>query len=132
MGWVLFFDGDCAFCTQSVQRAVVLDKHQRLSFASLQGKLSHELGFEKHAAAAGGTMILLRESDGVIFMRSDALIELAAVFGGGWRVVTLARFIPKALRDEVYRWIADNRFRFKGRQESCMVPDAELRKRLRD
>lgn len=132
MSWVLFFDGDCAFCSQSVRQAVILDKHEQLAFAPLQGKLAHEKGFEKYAAEAGGTMVLLRESDGAVFMRSDALIELARVLGGWWRVMTLARFIPKLLRDWVYAWIADNRYRFMGKQETCMIPDAALLKRLRD
>lgn len=132
MSWVLFFDGDCAFCSMSVRRAVILDKHERLAFAPLQGKLAKEMGFEKHAAQAGGTMVLLRESDGAVFSRSDALIELAQVLGGGWRVMTLARFIPKSLRDRVYGWIADNRYRFMGKRETCLLPDAALLKRLRD
>jgi len=132
MKWVLFFDGYCAFCSESVRRAVVLDRHERLAFAPLQGKLAREMGFEKYAAEAGGTMVLLRESDGAVFMRSDALIELARVLGGGWRVMTLARFVPKATRDWVYGWIADNRHRFMGKHEACMLPDAALRKRLRD
>jgi predicted DCC family thiol-disulfide oxidoreductase YuxK len=132
MKWVLFFDGDCAFCSRSVKQAVALDKHERLAFAPLQGKLAHELGFEKHAAAAGGTMVLLRESDGMVFMRSDALIELARVLGGGWRVMTLAKLVPKKMRDWVYGWVADHRLRFMGKQEACMVPDVALHKRLRD
>ncbi|MES2440155.1 MAG: DCC1-like thiol-disulfide oxidoreductase family protein [Verrucomicrobiota bacterium] len=132
MGWVLFFDGDCAFCSKSVRQVVALDKHRRISFAPLQGKLAAEKDFAKHAAAAGGTMVLLRESDGKVFMKSDALIELARVLGGWWRMTTLTRLIPKFLRDTVYGWIADNRHRFMGKSDSCSLPDPEVLKRLRE
>lgn len=132
MGWVLFFDGDCAFCSRSVQRAFRFDKKGRVSFAPLQGKLAAEMGFAKYAAKQGGTMVLLRESDGKVFMKSDALIELARVLGGWWRVTTLARFIPKPLRDIGYDWIANNRYRISGKSGSCPLPDPELRKRLRE
>ncbi len=77
-------------------------------------------------------MILLREADGKIFMKSDALAELARALGGGWRVMALARFIPKPLRDWVYDRIANNRYRFAGKSDSCSLPDPEVLKRLRE
>ncbi len=111
---------------------MALDKHQRVAFAPLQGKLAAEKGFSKFAAAENGTMVLLRESDGKFFTRSDALIELARVLGGWWRVTTLARFIPKPLRDVVYGWIANNRYRLMGKSDTCSQPDPEVVKRLRE
>ena len=132
MGWLLFFDGDCAFCSNSVRQVVRFDKHARVSFAPLQGKLAAEMGFTRHAAADDGTMVLLREADGQIFTRSDALIELARALGGGWRIFKLARFIPKPLRDRVYRWIADHRYLFMGKSDACSLPGPELLKRLRE
>lgn len=132
MGWVLFFDGDCAFCSASVLRAVRYDRHERLSFAPLQGKLAESLGFTKHAAEVGGTMVLLRESDGRVFTRSDALIELARALGGWWRCCTVARFIPRPLRDWVYDRVANNRHRLMGKAAYCQLPDPAVLKRLRE
>ena len=132
MSWVLFFDGDCAFCSASVKQAVRFDKREQVFFAPLQGKFSRKMGFDKYASAEGGTMVLLRESDGKVFTHSDGLIELARVFGGAWKLLTLARFIPKPLRDFVYRAIARNRLRLMGKSSACMLPDAALMKRLRE
>lgn len=131
MAWVLFFDGDCAFCSASVQRAARFDKREQISFAPLQGEFSRKMGFEKHASEDGGTMILLRESDGKVFTHSDGLIEIARVFGGAWKLLTLARCIPKPLRDFVYRRIARNRYRLMGKSDTCILPDSALLKRLR-
>ena len=131
MGWVLFFDGDCAFCSSSVKRVARVDKHGRVSFAPLQGELAREKGFTKYAAQDGGTMVLLRESDGKVFMHSDGWIELANAVGGWWRIFTIVRIIPKALRDIVYRWVARNRYHFMGKVDSCSLPDPEVLKRLR-
>ena len=132
MGWVLFFDGECAFCSKSVRQVVRFDKRGLVSFAPLQGELSREKGFTKYAAEEGGTMVLLRESDGKVFMLSDGLIELSRIFGGWWRIFTLARFIPKPLRDQVYRCIARNRYRFMGKSDACSLPDPAVLKRLRE
>ena len=132
MGWVLFFDGDCAFCSRSVRQAVRFDKREQVSFAPLQGELSRKMGLMKYAAEEGGTMVLLRESDGKIFIRSDGMIELARVFGGWWKFLALARFIPKPLRDLVYRGIARNRYRLMGKSDTCSLPDPAVIRRLRE
>lgn len=131
MAWVLFFDGDCVFCKTSLRRVVAYDKQRRIEFAPLQGKLAHEMGFQGNAAI-NGTMVLLREADGRVFTRSDALIELAYALGGWWRLTTITRFIPKCLRDWVYRRIANNRYRLMGKSITCSMPDPELLKRLRE
>jgi predicted DCC family thiol-disulfide oxidoreductase YuxK len=132
MAWVVFFDGNCGFCSWTVRQVFRLDRHARITFAPLQGDLAREHGFSKYADEAGGTMVVLRETDGKVFTHSDGLIELARAFGGGWRVLTVARFIPKWLRDAGYRWIAHNRYRLMGRADaSCALPDPALLKRLR-
>lgn len=46
--------------------------------------------------------------------QSDAWIHLVAAAGSGWRLVNIARVIPRALRDWVYRLIARNRYRWFG------------------
>jgi predicted DCC family thiol-disulfide oxidoreductase YuxK len=130
MSWVLFFDGDCAACSEAVRLAVRLDKHRRLKFAPLQGKLAAEKGFAENANRKGGTMILLREADGEIFKRSDAAIELARALGGAWRLLTVVKFIPRFIRDWAYQWIADHRYWISDRGNFCAMPDPEVRKRL--
>ena len=130
--WVLFFDGDCAFCSASVRRVARFDKHRRVAFAPLQGKLAAEMGFTKYADEVGGTMVFLRESDGQVFLRGDALIELARALGGGWRFFTIARFVPRSLRDAVYQWVANHRHWIMGPVDHCQFTDPELVKRLQE
>ncbi|MGL4400598.1 MAG: thiol-disulfide oxidoreductase DCC family protein [Luteolibacter sp.] len=132
MGWVMFFDGDCAFCSASVRRAVRFDTHERISFAPLQGKLAAEKGFTRYAAKSGGSMVLLRESDNRVFTRSDAMIEMARALGGWWRICTLARWIPRTFRDWGYDLIANHRYLLAGKSDTCTVPDPAVLKRLRD
>ena len=131
MGWVLFFDGDCAFCSKSVRWVFQRDPAGRIAFAPLQGRLAAEWGLGSYASDEG-TLVVVRESDGARFFRSDALVELASALGGSWRILALARFIPKFLRDGIYRWIARNRHRLATRSSSCALPDAEWLKRVRE
>ncbi|MBC8125582.1 MAG: DUF393 domain-containing protein [Gloeobacteraceae cyanobacterium ES-bin-144] len=114
-------------------RSVVrFDPRGNVCFAPLQGELAKTMGFSHFAAEEGGTMVLLRESDGRVFTHSDGWIELANALGGWWRVLTVTRFIPKPLRDMVYRWVARNRYHIMGKADHCALPDPELLKRLRN
>lgn len=131
MGWVLFFDGECGFCSESVRRVARLDRRRAVSFAPLQGELAAEHGLAGYAEADDGTMVVLRESDGRRFLRSDAALELCRALGGPWRLLRIAKWIPRPVRDAGYRWVANRRRRFGGETLSCGVPDPDLAKRLR-
>ncbi len=130
MGWVLFFDGDCAFCSAAVRQAVRLDRRRRVKFAPLQGKLASEKGFSRHAATRGGTMVVMRESDGRAFTHSDAWIELMRALGGVWRLLVAVKFIPRSIRDRVFQWVADHRQLISQKGNFCEIPDPEVQKRI--
>jgi predicted DCC family thiol-disulfide oxidoreductase YuxK len=132
MRWVLFFDGDCGFCSESVRLIAGIDKAGQIDFAPLRGKLGTEMGLEKWADPASGSVVLLRESDGQFFYFSDACLEVAGILGGGWRIFRVLRWIPKPLRDWVYRVIARNRYRFIRKAQVCNLGDLGLRRRLRE
>jgi predicted DCC family thiol-disulfide oxidoreductase YuxK len=118
MGWIFFFDGDCAFCSAGVRRVMRLDRNKRIRFAPLQGKLSREKGFEVHADPAGGTMVLMRESDGAVFLRSDAVVELTRALGGWWRAFLPARLVPR------------HRYWLSKKGDFCVLPDPEMESRI--
>jgi predicted DCC family thiol-disulfide oxidoreductase YuxK len=132
MSWVLFFDGDCAFCSRSARLVARLDTRQRVWFASLQGKLAAESGLGGMAAKTGGSMVLLREEDGACFTRSDALIKLAGALGGIWHLARVAVLVPRPVRDAVYQWIADRRHRLASAVATCELPDDGLQARMRE
>ncbi|MEP4172254.1 MAG: DUF393 domain-containing protein [Luteolibacter sp.] len=132
MSWVLFFDGDCGFCSKSVRKVHALDKGGAIDFSPLQGQLSAEKGFTRYADKAGGTMVLLREVDGAVFMKSDAWVELGKALGGIWRALAIGFGIfPRVLRDWIYDVVAENRYLIAGKGDSCGLPDESLRKRMR-
>lgn len=110
-----------------------LDRRARVAFAPLQGKLAGDLGLGHHAAADGGSMVVLREADGMCFAGSDACIELGRALGGGWRLLAaVAGCVPRPLREAVYRWIARHRFRLFGRADRCVLAGGEFSGRLRE
>ena len=133
MGLILFFDGDCGFCNKSVRAVYGLDKRGNVEFSPLQGKLAKELGLEKFADKEGGTMVIIREPDGMRFFKGDAWIELGKTLGGIWATLAACYSIfPKTARDWGYDLVARNRYLLAGKGDSCGMPEEGLRKRMRE
>ena len=131
MGWVLFFDGECAFCSRSIRLISKLDSRAAIDFAPLQGELAVDLGLTQYADKMSGTMVLLNESTRELYFRSDVIVQLAEILGGGWRVFLLLKWIPRTVRDAGYSWIARNRDLLSRLGPACSIPDEQLRKKVR-
>ena len=104
-----------------------------IEFAPLQGELAEKFGLGGYAEKGGGSLVVLREPDGEIFTKSDAVAELGKALGGVFRVLAfmLSR-IPGKLRDGIYDWVARNRYRLLGKADACALPDKGLRERMRE
>jgi predicted DCC family thiol-disulfide oxidoreductase YuxK len=59
---------------------------------------------------------------GLVLTQSDASIHLMVAMGGLWRLMLVARVIPRAWRDGLYRLLARNRYRWFGRRATCYLP----------
>ena len=132
MTWVLFFDGDCGFCSKSVLKVHALDKKGQVDFAPLQGEFSKKMGYTNLADKNGGTMVFLRESDNTPFFKGDAWIQLGKVLGGFWSILARAfGILPKCLRDWIYDFVAKHRYLIAGKGNACALPSESLKQRMR-
>jgi predicted DCC family thiol-disulfide oxidoreductase YuxK len=133
MALVLFFDGDCGFCNKSVRYVYQFDTRGAVEFAPLQGVLAVKLDLLKYSEKGGGSMVILREIDGVMFTKSDAIIELGKALGGVWAALASAfSLFPKLARDRVYDLIAKNRHMLAGKSNQCAVADKDFKARMRN
>ncbi len=57
-----------------------------------------------------------------LLTRSDAILAILGDLGGFWRLLAVARLVPRALRDRVYDLVGRNRYRWFGRFEACRLP----------
>lgn len=132
MSWVLFFDGDCGFCSKSVRQVYALDKQGVINYAPLQGELARAMDLAKFADKEGGSMVMLRESDGEKFYKGDAWVALGKALGGLWAVMAkIFGLFPKTIRDWGYDLVAEHRYLIAGKNESCGMPEEGLRERMR-
>lgn len=127
---IIFYDGVCGLCDRWVRFIVKRDKWQTLRFAPLQGataKLRNDLPPELRSVVLVLEPGTAREQ---IFTRSEAALRLLDHVGGGWRVVSWLRCIPRSIRDWAYNLIAARRYRWFGKFESCPLPPAEWHDRF--
>jgi predicted DCC family thiol-disulfide oxidoreductase YuxK len=130
---ILFFDGECGFCQKSVRFVYEYDEGEMIKFAPLQGELAGENKLSGYAEKEAGTMVVLREEDGMIFTKSDAAVELGKALGGVFRLLAMmVSAFPKRFRNGIYDLVARNRYRLAGKVDACGLPDEGLKKRMRE
>lgn len=123
---VIFFDGVCNFCNQSVQFVIRRDKRQYFRFAPLQSAYGEAM-LRKHQLPVTelGTFLLWEE--GRLFTRSTAALRVCRRLGGAWPILYAFIIVPAFLRNAVYDWVARNRYRWFGKRDTCMIPNAAQR-----
>lgn len=126
---VIVFDGVCLLCNRWVQFIIRHDKQEQFMFASMQSVAGKTM-LEKHGLNPDDPLsfLLVDESGGHV--NTDAIIRILTRFGRVWKVVNVLRIIPAFIRDSSYRVIARNRYRWFGKRESCMVPNAAIANRF--
>lgn len=117
---IVFFDGVCGLCNKAVDYLVRRDRQHTLRYAPLQGETAKRLLPPLDSDPARWSMLLI-DGDGV-HDQSEAALRIARLLGGGMRVLSWARVLPRWLRDPIYRFIARRRYRWFGEKEVCRIP----------
>jgi len=127
---VVLFDGNCHLCSRAVKWILRVDRVGRFRFASLHSAVGRSLLKDlagQHLPP--DSIVLVREQR--IYLRSDAVLEIASGLGLPWSLLTVFRWLlPGALLDKIYDWIARNRYRWFGRSSTCWMPDARWQGRF--
>ena len=126
---VLVFDGVCVLCSRWVRFVLRHDRGQRVRFAAMQSVSGRAL-LSAHGLDPDDPTSFLLLQGGRAYQQTDAILRLLAGFGGAWRATAALRLLPAALRDALYRTVARNRYRWFGRNDTCLVPSADVRERF--
>ncbi|MGD0733794.1 MAG: DCC1-like thiol-disulfide oxidoreductase family protein [Terracidiphilus sp.] len=133
---LVIFDGHCGLCNRSVRWLLRRDKRDRMRFvASESPKVA---GLLARLWGAGtvlpDSIVVVRDVGGAderALVRSQATLALLGELPRPWPWVAAGlRWIPRVVRDGIYRLIARWRFRIWGRLDSCPLPTAEERGRI--
>jgi predicted DCC family thiol-disulfide oxidoreductase YuxK len=128
---ILFFDGVCNLCEGFVQWVVKRDKEGIIYYASLQSDFAKEFTASTDLKVQEVSSVILYHQ-GRFYTESDAPLKLIRLLGYPWKLAYPFIILPRIIRDNIYRWIARNRYRWFGKKEACMIPTPELQNRFLD
>ena len=128
---LVLFDGVCNFCNFWIKFALKRDGKGKLKFGSLQGETAQRL-FPQYGIDPSVITSVIFLEDGLAYHESTAALKICRHLDGGWKLLYALIIVPTFIRDGIYKWIAKNRYKWFGKQESCMLPTAEQRARFVD
>jgi predicted DCC family thiol-disulfide oxidoreductase YuxK len=134
---IILYDGVCGLCNRLVQFLLQRDKSSRLRFAALQSDFAEQVlrrhGFDPKDLDTVHVIENYEQPGERVLQRSDAILSAGRELGGFWGTSSsIAKVVPRALRDLVYKLVATNRYRMFGKYDTCMLPDPNQRSRFLD
>ena len=127
---ILLFDGVCNLCNHSVQFCIDNDKNGKIHYASLQSDIGQSYLTKFKMSGTDLNSVVLIEGER-FYTKSDAPLRLVKYFDKKiWRLSAIFFIVPKFIRDAIYNYIAKNRYKWFGKQESCRLPTPDLRSRF--
>ncbi|MCA0174059.1 thiol-disulfide oxidoreductase DCC family protein [Bacillus sp. RAR_GA_16] len=125
---IILFDGVCNLCNGLVKFMFKYDKKAVFSFASLQSETAEILLKKAGLTEVPDSVIVIKE--GKALVKSEAALSIIQQLGGFFKLLLVFRLLPRSIRDRLYDEVAKRRYKWFGKQESCMLPTKEQRKRF--
>ena len=126
---IVLFDGVCNLCSGFVQFILPRDDEGKYRFASLQSDVGQALLAEHDLPRDELESVVLIE-DGESYVKSAAIIRIATGLGGVYGLLLPFRYLPRSVRDGVYDFVADHRYRWFGKKDRCMMPSEDVQSRF--
>ncbi|POY40647.1 thiol-disulfide oxidoreductase [Flavobacterium alvei] len=127
---IILFDGVCNLCNSAVQFVIRHDKKDVFRFVALQSELGQDILNHIGINPKNIDSIILYEPGIAYYYKSQAAIEIARNLGGFWHFGTIFRIIPTPIANQLYDYVAKNRYKWYGKKESCMMPTPELKSKF--
>lgn len=116
---LILFDGICNLCSGTVHIIRKYDRKSTFEFIPIQEFSDAEK--EKYELEDSlfdlDTVVLI--INGQVYLKSDAILEIATMLGGMWQLLAIFRLLPKSFRDLLYDLVARYRYTIFGKKDSC-------------
>ena len=127
---IILFDGVCNLCDFAVQFVIEHDTKDMFRFVALQSELGQEILKHIGINPINIDSVILYEPGIAYYYKSSAAIEIAKSLGGFWHFGTVFKIIPAGIRNQLYDYIAKNRYKLYGKKETCWIPTEELKSKF--
>jgi predicted DCC family thiol-disulfide oxidoreductase YuxK len=126
---IIFFDGVCNLCNGFIDFVIKRDKEKKIFYCSLQSEIAIKFLAENQSIITENNYnTIYFYNEGKLFNKSSAILHVAKNLSLSYKIVgSILLFLPKFIRDSTYTYIANNRYRFFGKKETCRLPSIEER-----
>ena len=126
--YLVFFDGVCNLCNGFVNFIIDHDPEGLFVFESLQSKYAAAIIGSSYTTNMDS--VVVRSADGSLYQESDAALFIISRLKGWVSIFKMVRFIPRNVRNMVYKLIARYRYQWLGKRDVCRVPTEDSKSRF--
>ena len=125
---IVFFDGECGVCNFWVQWILERDKNDQFMFASLQSPFGQKFLSERGLETKQFKTMYLWKPKSYYLTKSEAVLKIANLLGGIYKLTVIGKLLPFFLRDKIYDQISANRMKLAN--QKCYLPTPDERKKF--
>jgi len=125
---IVFFDGECGVCNFWVQWILERDKNDQFMFASLQSEFGQKFLSERDLETKQFNTLYLWKSKSYYLTKSQAVLKIADLLGGVYKLAAIGKIFPSFFRDKIYDKISENRMKMAN--QKCYLPTPQQRKKF--
>ncbi|MFT6361218.1 MAG: putative DCC family thiol-disulfide oxidoreductase YuxK [Candidatus Paceibacteria bacterium] len=129
---IILFDGECNLCDWSVQVLLKNDPNDIFRFASLQSDVGKEIQAKYGIDSSKLNSIILIDDYINHKTKTSAIFSMTRSMGAAWPLFNIFWIVPVFIRDAVYVFITKNRYRWFGKQNTCMIMTDDIRHKFLD
>ncbi|MGC9341817.1 MAG: thiol-disulfide oxidoreductase DCC family protein [Bacteroidales bacterium] len=126
---IVFFDGYCHLCSGSVSFILKYEKEPKLYFSSLQSDFAKKNIPEFISENKDPESVILYKA-GEIYSHSDAALQISRYLRSPLKYLYFFRYVPRFMRDGIYKFIAKNRYRIFGKRAFLYYPESDYSHRF--
>ena len=120
MSKIILFDGVCNFCNRAVTFVIDRDERELYLFASLQSERGQQYLQRFNLPLNDFDTFVLIDGD-EFYTSSTAALMVVKDLSGLVKFLYPLIFIPKSVRDILYRCIAQKRYVLFGKSDACRI-----------
>lgn len=121
---IILFDAICVVCNRWANFLIRNDQQLKFKLASAQSELGVAI-LQHYGMSTTHYTTIIVIINGQLYTESTALLKVMQHLGLPFSIMNAGYFIPRPIRDFLYRCVAFNRYQLFGTTEYCLLPSAE-------
>lgn len=117
---IIIFDGECNLCNGVVGWLLKFAPEDLFQFVAFQSPYGQQLLKTHGYPTQQLDTVILIDEDGVK-THSDGFLKIVSKIPKWQRVAALLAFIPRLIRDGIYKIASRNRVKWFGKSKSCTI-----------